>query len=341
MVMYRGFRIRSAFAASLMSLLVAGASLAPSATPTIAQDSVRWRLNGDQAVNFWWNPELTTFVEEIKTNTNGTLDIEFFPASSLGITPQGILAPLRSGTVEMAEFVASYVAGEAPILTLLGLPMIAGTVDAGYEKAKRTLPEVSAMMNDRYGVKVLASLSSTPLQLFLGKIKYTGVDSLKGLRIRTLGQDQEAFISSLGAIPVTVPLAEIATALSTNRIDAVIAGSQYLVAQNFKEFGPNIVAWNAMLAPGYVAVNNAKWRSLTPEQQAVVEKAAANLQGRIWAKAASLEAEVQASAEGYNFIELSAADRSVMTDKASDAWAKWVKRGGEKAANLLNTANGQ
>jgi TRAP-type C4-dicarboxylate transport system substrate-binding protein len=329
------WRIRTKMAALLMLMLF---SLSLPAVG-LAQ-SVTWRLHGDQAVTFWWSEELQKFADEVTQATKGEVKLEFYPSSSLGVKAKDILAPVGSGAIEMAEFVASYVAGEAPYLTIFGLPMIAANVEEGRKIMDATRAKIESKLAEDYDLKLLASLSSSPLQLYLGKNPFKNIESFRGLRIRTLGVDQEFFIRSLGATPVNVPIGDMPTAVATNQVDGAIAGTQYFVLQKFAQYGPNILAWNAILGPGYLVVGQKKWQSISPAAREAILKVSKSFEARVWARAATLEDSMQKQAEGDGFkiLHLTPADRADLVAKAEPAWRNWAKRAGQLGQELLKIA---
>ena len=314
--------------------------LVPNPTAWAQQAAITWKLHGDQAATFWWSEELARFAKAMEGRTNGRMKLEFYPAASLGVAPQAILAPVRAGSIEMAEFVASYVTSEAPALTVLGLPMIATSVEHGLRIMNVVRGDLEADLAQKHDLVLLATLSSSPLQLFLAKNEFRNMDSFKGLRIRTLGPDQELFIRALGATPVNVPIAEMVSSVATNRVDGVIAGTQYFVTQKLSQYGPNLLAWNAILGPGYLVVGKTKWQSLPADLQQAVMGAAREFEQQVWKRAASLEAEMQtqATAQGFKIIRLSDSDRSALVGKARDAWTGWAQRGGSLSKRLMDAA---
>ena len=299
-----------------------------------------WKLHGDQAAGFWWSEELTRFAKAVESRTNGKMKLDFYPSASLGVPPQAILAPVRAGSIEMAEFVASYVAAEAPYLTVLGLPMLASSVEHGSRITSAIRGDLEKELAQKYDLVLLATLSSSPLQLFLGKSEYRNVDSLKGLRIRTLGPDQELFIRALGATPVNVPIADMVSSVASNRVDGVIAGTQYFVSQKMSQYGPNLLAWNAILGPGFLVTGRLKWESLPSEVRQGVTAAAREFEQQVWKRAQSLEAEMQAqaAAQGFKIARLSESDRQALVTKARQAWSGWAQRGGPLSKRLLDIA---
>lgn len=325
-------------AAAATSIIAAGGV---SAGPSLAQQSpVTWKLHGDQTATFWWSEELASFTKAVEQSTKGSVKLEFYPASALGVAPASILAPVRAGSIEMAEFVASYVANEAPYLTTVGLPMIASSVEHGYRITSAIRPEIAKELAQKYEVVLLATLSSTPLQLFLGKKEFRGIDSLKGLRIRTLGPDQEFFVRSLGSTPVAVSIADLVSSVATNRVDGVIAGTQYIVSQKLSEYGPNLLAWNAVLGPGFLVASQRKWGALTAEQRNGIMEAAKTFEQTVWRRADTFEKEMQekATASGMTVVRLSEADRKTLVAKAKEAWAGWAQRSGPLARKFLDVA---
>lgn len=331
---------RASLGALALALAVSVGVTLPIDTAHAQQPAVTWKLHGDQGATFWWSQELAAFAKKVGEATNGKMKLDFYPAAALGVAPPSILAPVRAGAIEMAEFVASYVAGEAPYLTVAGLPMIASSPEHGYRITKAILPEIEKELADKYDLLVLGTLSSSPLQLYLGKTEWRGVETLKGLRIRTLGPDQEFFVRSLGATPVQVPIADFVSAIATNRVDGGINGTQYLVSQKISQYGPTLVAWNAVLGPGFLVVGKSKWATLAPDMQQAVMKAAKDFERQIWTRAETLEKEVQTegTAQGLKIVNISDADRDTLTARAKEAWAGWAQRSGALARRLLEVA---
>ena len=326
----------------LMTAVAVIALISASFTPVMAQTKIAWKLNGDQQATFWWSQELDTLTKDITAASKGKFELTFYPASSLGIAPADVLAPLSAGKIEMAEFVASYVGAEAPYLAVLGLPMVTGSAADLKKKAQAIKPEMERKLAQDYDLKLLGTLISTPLQLFLGKKEYRGVASLKNMRIRTQGPDQELFVKSLGATAVQMPIGDLVTATATNRIDGSISGTQYYLSQQYQQFGANLVAWNALYGQGFLAVSKKKWNELDPELQQVIEKSAKAFEDRVWARSATLEAEVQqqAIAAGFKIIHPTESDMKAISDLATASWKSWADRNGPVAKHFLEVVLG-
>ena len=300
--------------------------------------TVDWRLHADQPATFWWTTALERFAGNVSEASGGDIEISVFPSSSLGVPADAILDPVANGNIELAEFVASYVAGEAPYLTVVGLPMIAASAPEAREIANELRPAQEQLLSERYGLRILATLASTPLQLYLGNRDFEGVESLSGLRIRTLGPDQDQFVESLEAFPTNIPVGELSTAMASNQVDGIIAGIPLIMTQNLVDFGPNIVVWDAIQSPGFLVVGESRWNELDADQQAALIEQAQAFEDEVWRDAETQEAQyrIEAEAQGYTIVPISDEDRELLISGAQNVWGAWAERNGTESASLLD-----
>jgi TRAP-type C4-dicarboxylate transport system substrate-binding protein len=123
-----------------------------------------------------------------------------------------------------------------------------------------------------------ASVSSEPqvqTVLYLGKV-IKSLDELKGLKIASVGGSNKAFIESLGATVIPIDFTDYFTAMERGTVDGYNVGIPGIL-----DFGLTPVTKAILNEPfsscgGMMFMNQAKWNSLTPAQQAVITKAMQN-----------------------------------------------------------------
>jgi TRAP-type C4-dicarboxylate transport system substrate-binding protein len=93
------------------------------------------------------------------------------------------------------------------------------------------------------GVTVLAIQGGSQLNLLTRRRPVTTLADFRGLRIRT-PSEIAPLLRSLGADPVTMPMAEVYSALSKGVIDGVVAPPDTLSSLHFNEVAPYLNAWS-------------------------------------------------------------------------------------------------
>jgi TRAP-type C4-dicarboxylate transport system substrate-binding protein len=98
---------------------------------------------------------------------------------------------------------------------------------------------------------------------------------LDGVNLRMPGTDAWQFLGkALGASPTPMSFTEIYTALSTGSVDGQDNPLPTVVDAKFYEVTNQIVLTSHLVDLNYIAFSKAVWDKLTPEQQAIVQKAA-------------------------------------------------------------------
>ena len=98
---------------------------------------------------------------------------------------------------------------------------------------------------------------------------------LAGVNLRMPGTDAWQFLGkALGANPTPMAFTEVYTALSTGSVDGQDNPLPTVVDAKFFEVTNQIILTSHLVDLNYVAFSKAVWDGLTPEQQAIVQKAA-------------------------------------------------------------------
>jgi TRAP-type transport system periplasmic protein len=98
---------------------------------------------------------------------------------------------------------------------------------------------------------------------------------LAGIKLRMPPSDAWQFLGkSLGANPVPVPFAELYTALQTGAVDGQDNPLPTVMDAKFYEVTKQIVLTSHLVDLNYLTVSKKAWDSLTPENQAKLQKAA-------------------------------------------------------------------
>jgi tripartite ATP-independent transporter DctP family solute receptor len=210
--------------------------------------------------------------DEIEKQTDGQISVHVFPNGTLASSNNVALQQLATGALDMA------VVGGWNALLTAGLPFDLAYAFDSFQQVRDCLAgppgqTVLATADDK-GVHVLGFwVIGAWRDLYGGKVINTP-DDLKGVKVRTQGlKVLDEFYKKVGAFPQSIASQETYLALQTHQVDLI--ESSYQFCQQTKEYevskyGSSDHHGNSTLA---VMVSKKLWDSLTPQNQAALQKA--------------------------------------------------------------------
>ena len=233
-----------------------------------------------------WNKEnyqtrgLELMAKRVAELTNGEVELKVEFGGSLGYKGPEILRAVGDGQLDMAEMVASNVAGDAPVLGLRTLPMMIADWDevALFDTmAKPYYDAACAKLNTRVLV-----ISPWPFGGLWANKKVENGNDMKGLKIRAYDRNGSLFAAAVGAKGLNVPYAEAYTGLATGLIDSVITSSISVREGKFYEVCKFHMPIRFATATSITTINEQSWKKLTADQQKALTTAAAECQAFLW-----------------------------------------------------------
>lgn len=272
-------------------------------------------------------------VEDIRRETHGQVDIEFFPNSQLG-SELSMQSQLRSGAV---DFTATSVSSLQGLVPLVGMPGVAFAFN-GYGDLWRALDdgelgiEVRAALG-KLGLKAFRVMDNGFRHVITGAKPVTAVTDLSGMKIRVPPSPLlTSLFKVLGASPTTINLAETYAALQTKVADGMENSLPNIEATKVYEVQKFIArtghSWDGL----WILANQNAWDRLPTDHQATVAKhfnAAVDRQRKEFL-------EMEASSEGRLKafgIEFTDPDREQFRKALIQAgyYADWKQKFGTKA----------
>lgn len=271
---------------------------------------------------------LMPFLEDVKKTTGETVGFDYFPAQQLG-KAKDMLSLTQTGVTDIGYIGASYLADKLPLSSVAQLP---GTFNSACEgtMAYWEIAKPGGVLDKAEyapeSVRALMVLALPPYQLFSAK-EMTGIESIKGQKIRTSGGSQALAMTKLGGIPVQMSAPEAREALSRGTVDAIVFpyGSiqPYDLAPHLKTATEGLNLGSFVLS---YMISQSKYDSLSPEvQQALTEAGERATQHACAAIDGMVDVDKQKIAEqGVQFVTLPDADVaeiSSMLDSVGSEWA--------------------
>mgnify|MGYP000290538085 FL=1 len=258
---------------------IAGVLAAGVAPAVHAQAAVRWRLASSfpKALDTIYGGA-EVFAKQVKAMSGGKFEISVHSGGEL-MPAFGVVDGVQNGTVEMAHSVPYYFYGKNPAFAL-GSAVPFG-LNARQMNAWMKHGNGRKLMNEFYANYGMLSFAggNTGTQMggwFRKEIK--SVADFKGMKMRLGGGLIGEVMQKLGAVPQSIPGGEIYQALEKGTIDA----AEWVGPYDDQKLGFNKVA-PFYYYPGWweggpevdFFINQKAFAALSPENQAIVEAAAA------------------------------------------------------------------
>lgn len=245
------------------------------------------------------------FAELVATRSNGRINIDVFPNAQLG-EEKAVLEQVQLGAIEFTRVSASPLGEFNKQMSVFSLPYIFDSEDHMWNFLKGEMGE--KMLNDLQPsrMKGLAYYTAGSRSFYSLK-PLTGIDSLKGLKIRVMqNKINMEMVAALGASATPMPAGEIFSALQTGVIDGAENNYPTFVAQNHYQSAKHFILDAHQRIPEVLLISKVAWDKLAAEDQKLIKQAAldsVSYQREVWAKTEK-EAEDKIRANGVTITEV-------------------------------------
>lgn len=287
------------------------------------------------------------WMEKVEQDSGGRIKFEAYPAMQLGGTPVQLYDQARDGVVDIVWTLPGNTAGRFPRIEVFELPFMMNNAEA---TSKAYWEYVQTQCPDEFKeTQVLALQVHGPGVIHTTRKAVKGVADLRGMKMRGPTRQVTKLLSSVGAIPVGMPLPQIPDALSKGTVDGCVIPWEVVPSVKVHEltkFHSEFPATGPALytATFVMAMNKARYDGLAPELKKVIDAnsglAASAFLGRTQQgndpagrkSAADLNNSIHTftDAQTREFIQRSAA--------IDDEWVADMDKRGFKGAELLSSA---
>jgi len=306
------------------------AIISASPPPALAEP-VKMTVQTSSLPNDLDTPLLKQWAEDVKTMTDGQIEIEVVPIDSV-VRYDEALQAVQNGVLAGQIASPGYWSGSDPAFGLIG-----NTVGAWSDPVQAMDYIYSGggleLMRELYAPygQYVVGVSCPGVEAFVSNRQLGGVDDLKGLKLRAPEGMVSAVFAAAGAAPVSLPLSEVYVAIDKGVIDASdVAGFATNHAEGFHKVA------RYPIYPGFhsttllaLTVNQKVWDSLDPAHQAVLEYSykAISFTMRAEFDKADREAVAEAVADPeINVINWSPEERARFRNIAKQVWADFAER---------------
>ncbi|KZY41928.1 hypothetical protein A3731_11705 [Roseovarius sp. HI0049] len=256
-----------------LGTLAIAATAALTATAAMAQDKTKIVYASYLNPLHITNPVLNEFAENVKEDSNGTIEYEMHVGGSL-LSGRDIPGGVRDGLADAGYFVGAYVPSEMPVDTYLGefsllndKPLVmTGVLN---ELVLFNCPDCTQEYRD-FNTRPLATYALTPY-VYHCREELKTLEDFKGKRVRGIAAYAE-LATALGATPVNVSPDEAYEALDRGILDCALHSVAAQKARSYGEAAKYVILdpLGGFFGASTMNMRIEKWNSLTPDQRKAV-----------------------------------------------------------------------
>ncbi|MBL1240883.1 MAG: TRAP transporter substrate-binding protein [OCS116 cluster bacterium] len=270
-----------------------------------------------------WHKASVKFGEELKALTNGRIEVEVFPNSSLG-KEMDLINGMQLGTADMT-ITGESLQNWAPMAALLAVPYAYKSLEHMDSVASGSIgDDIEAQIIEKARIRPIAYFARGPRNLTSNRpIKHP--DELNGLKQRV--PNVPLFVDvwkALGSQPTPMAFSEVFTSLQNGTIDAQENPLALIKSANFNEVQKFVNKTEHVRSWIYLTISEMKWMTLSDEDKAAVMEAGKRAQAYerelFLVDEKSLVAELKG--KGMTFVEV---DGAAFAAKAKEAVLANVK----------------
>jgi TRAP-type C4-dicarboxylate transport system substrate-binding protein len=313
---------------ALLLMFAATAITVESRAETVTLNAVTaWSKDSDWERGFW------VFNDKVKQLSNGRINLKYVGGPE-AVPPFELIEAVRTGVVDIATNAGSYfssVIREGDAMKLSELTPWEERENGAYDKLRSILAA--------HGVHYLGRYHTPGVEFnFYTKNRISSTADFKGARLR-ISPLYRSLALALGIVPVTMPHAEIYTALERGVVDGLGAGNIGIYEQGHHKLVRYIVE------PGFygndqcIIMNLNKWNALPKDVQEILTEAAKQTERETYERVKQQAAEERKKLldAGLQVVKLSDADTysKLAKDKGWEDVMKVAPKTGPELMKLL------
>jgi tripartite ATP-independent transporter DctP family solute receptor len=264
--------------------------------------------------------------EEISKATNGKDKVKVFGNSALG-SENDTIDQVRIGALDMARANGAAFNEIVPESLIPSLPFLFRDID--HFRKVMYGPEGQKIL-DAFAAKGMIALTfyESGARSMYAKKPIKSPADMKGVKVRVQPSDLMVDeIKAMGGTPTPMPYAEVYTGLKTGLVDGAENNlPSYEEAKHFEVARVYSETQHSM-TPEVLVFSKKVWDTLTPQEQQIIKKAAADsvpYYQKLWT-AREAEAQQTVTKGGATIIAASQIDRAAFVKAMQPVWAKYEK----------------
>ncbi|EKS7761633.1 TRAP transporter substrate-binding protein [Edwardsiella ictaluri] len=287
---------RHILCAAVLSLIAGGAQAAEKVTLKLAHNLERSHVV---------HQAFEQMAKEVQQLSNGNMRIRIYPSSQMG-SARETLELLQNGALDMTKGSGSDLESFDNIYAIYNMPYLFKDQQHFNNVVYGPVgKEIMDSTKDKGFFAMSAYVAGT--RSFYAKKPITSPADLKGLKIRVQASPTTIkMVELMGGSPTPISFGEVYTAMQQGVVDGAENNIPSWVQTRHIEIANVLSEDEHASIPDYLVIATKTWEKLTPEQQAILTKAARNsevYQQKLWDKV-DVESRAQAKAMGASIVSV-------------------------------------
>ncbi|PEH71624.1 TRAP transporter substrate-binding protein [Edwardsiella tarda] len=309
---------RHILCAAVLSLIAGGVQAAEKVTLKLAHNLERSHVV---------HQAFEQMAKEVQQLSNGTMRIRIYPSSQMG-SARETLELLQNGALDMTKGSASDLESFDNVYAIYNMPYLFKDQqhfnNVVYGPVGR---EIMDSTKDKGFFSMAAYVAGT--RSFYAKKPITSPADLKGMKIRVQASPTTIkMIELMGGSPTPISFGEVYTAMQQGVVDGAENNVPSWVQTRHIEIANVLSEDEHASIPDYLVIATKTWEKLTPEQQAILTKAARDsevYQQKLWDQV-DAESRAQAKAMGASIVSVDKAPFRAAVQPLYDEFRKDPKQ---------------
>lgn len=308
------------------------------ATAAMAVPKYTFAVTNDSAEDTVTHLMTVKLAELLQSKSGGVFKAEVYPSGQLG-GDRELAQSCQAGDIAFVLQTTAPQVNFVPKLSVFDLPNLFVDVEVARVAIDKFLPTISKEY-EAAGFKILG-IGDQGFRVMSSNKEIKGIGDFKGIKIRTMENKYHiAYWKALGANPTPLPWGEVYLSLQQGTIVAQENPIEVIVAAKLYEQQKYVVMTNHVLHSITIIMSKDIFDTLTPEEQKMVEAAAAETvaYGRQQANARVANRVETLEKNNTQIIELPAEFIKEMQQKSANVYEQIRKDVGAKLVDELVNA---
>ncbi|AIJ07666.1 MULTISPECIES: TRAP transporter substrate-binding protein [Edwardsiella] len=285
---------RHILCAAVLSLIAGGAQAAEKVTLKLAHNLERSHVV---------HQAFEQMAKEVQQLSNGNMRIRIYPSSQMG-SARETLELLQNGALDMTKGSGSDLESFDNVYAIYNMPYLFKDQQHFNNVVYGPVgKEIMDSTKDKGFFAMSAYVAGT--RSFYAKKPITSPADLKGMKIRVQASPTTIkMVELMGGSPTPISFGEVYTAMQQGVVDGAENNIPSWVQTRHIEIANVLSEDEHASIPDYLVIATKTWEKLTPEQQAILTKAARNsevYQQKLWDQV-DAESRAQAKAMGASIV---------------------------------------
>ncbi|MBI4183135.1 MAG: TRAP transporter substrate-binding protein [Proteobacteria bacterium] len=263
--------------------LAGGLAVALAPAGAGAQDFKPFKLNA--VGNVMGVPQFTEvekpIFEGLKEKSNGRIEVRFRGFHELGMKGDEMIRLASRGNFDIVALLAGYISGDAPFFIGIDIPGLAPTLEDARKQSDAYRDVLDKYLQEKFNLTLLA-VWPNPLQILWCRDPVNSLDDLKGKRIRVHSTALAALVKGIGGVYVSIPFAEVYTAMQRGVADCAATSTVAGNAQKWYEVTNHFVTLPLGWATTTHVAYKGFWDGLEPGAREFLKKEISRMEQALW-----------------------------------------------------------